>query len=134
MDLVLYDGQCGLCDRTVQWLLKIDCRKVLTFAPLQGETAKTLSLPQSSSEALQTIIFISGFKTPQQIILYKSDAVLEILKCVGGLWGFFASLRMIPKGVRDSVYDWIARNRYAWFGKYESCKIPSPETRSRFLP
>jgi len=75
------------------------------------------------------------------MILYKSDAVLEILKCVGGLWGFsrrdafgMRLLRMTPKGVRDSVYDWIARNRYAWFGKYESCKIPLPETRSRFLP
>ncbi len=132
MNLVLYDSQCGLCDRTVQWLLKIDRRRVLTFAPLQGETAKSLQLIHS--ENLQTIIFVSNFKTSEQKVFYKSDAVVEILRLVGGLWGLFASLRVTPRGMRDAVYDWIARNRLSWFGRNDECRIPQPQLRERFLP
>lgn len=134
MNLVLYDGQCGLCDRTVQWLLRIDRQRVLTFAPLQGETSGKLHLQYTPDETFNTIVFISSFGTSQQEIYYKSDAVLEILKNVGGLWRLCASLRVIPKGFRDTLYDWIAYNRYGWFGRYEQCKIPSPEVRDRFLP
>jgi predicted DCC family thiol-disulfide oxidoreductase YuxK len=132
MNLILYDGQCRLCDRTVQWLLKIDRRRVLTFAPLQGETAKSLQLIHS--ENLQTIIFVADFKTSEQKVFYKSDAVVEILRLVGGSWGLFVSLRVTPRGIRDSVYDWIARNRLSWFGRIDECGIPQQPLRERFLP
>ncbi|MEO8166918.1 MAG: DCC1-like thiol-disulfide oxidoreductase family protein [bacterium] len=130
VNLVLYDGQCGLCNSTVLWLLKIDRRRVLTFAPLQGETAKLFSLPAPSAE---TIVFVSDFRTSNQRIALRSDAVLQILRTVGGMWKFAAIVTILPRGIRDAVYNWIARNRYRWFSRLDTCKLPPPEVKYRFL-
>lgn len=129
--LVLYDGLCGLCNATVLWLLKIDRRRALTFAALQGETAKQISLPPQASN---TIVYIYDFREKSQNILVRSDAILEILSTVGGFWKFAAILRIIPRGIRDAVYDWIARNRYRWFGRYEECRLSPDDAKFRFLP
>ncbi len=129
-NLVLYDGLCGLCNSTVLWLLRIDCRRILTFAPLQGETAKQFPLPQNS----ETIVYIFNSGSQNQKMFLRSDAILEILRTVGGLWKVAVIFLVIPRNIRDTLYDWIARNRYRWFGKYDECKLPSVELRHRFLP
>lgn len=130
-NLVLYDGLCGLCNATVLWLLKIDRRRVLTFASLQGETAKQFPLAFQSSE---TIVSIFDFRSENQEILFRSDAVLQILQTVGGFWKVAALFRIIPKKIRDTVYDWVAQNRYRWFGKSEECRLPPDDAKYRFLP
>lgn len=133
--LVLYDGVCGLCDRAVQFLLAQDRHRILTFAPLQGETARSaLGSQEQTSKDFTTIVFIRGHPTAHAATYVKSEAFCEILKEIGGFWRIVSWLRIVPRRVRDLVYDLIAQNRYRWFGKYAECRIPSPEQRSRFLP
>ncbi|MFN2566012.1 MAG: thiol-disulfide oxidoreductase DCC family protein [Gemmatimonadaceae bacterium] len=133
--LVLFDGVCGLCDRAVQFLLRHDRHQALLFAPLQGETARSVLVPgPSGNDVLSAMIFVRGYGTRHPATFARSDAWIEILRELGGAWGIGAWLRFIPRPIRDLVYDWIARNRYAWFGKFDQCRIPSPEERARFLP
>ncbi len=130
-NLVLYDGLCGLCNSTVLLLLKIDRRRALTFAPLQGETAKRISLPPQTSE---TIIYVLDSNSGSSRIFLRSDAIVEILHTIGGVWELAVIFRIVPRRIRDAVYEWIARNRYDWFGKFEVCKLPATDQKSRFLP
>ena len=133
--LVLYDGVCGLCDRTVQFLLGADRHRVLTFAPLQGETARSLPGPHTAMKStLESIVFIRGYSTVNATTYRRSEAVLRILNEVGGFWRVVSWLRIIPRPLRDMVYDWIGRNRYQWFGRFAECRMPSAELRTRFLP
>ena len=131
--LVLYDGVCGLCDRTVQTLLRADRQGILTFAALQGTTAAEIRARHPEIAGVDSIIFVRGQGSEERVYA-KSGAVLRILGEVGGTWGLLALFLAVPRVIRDTVYDWVARNRYSWFGKFDACKIPSPEERRRFLP
>lgn len=129
--LVLFDRVCGLCDRTVQFLLDEDFSETLLFAPLQGETAgQRMDLPAD----LRSVVFITHRGTAGERVYYKSEAVLRALDCMGGFWRVVSWLRIIPRFVRDAVYDFVAAHRYNWFGKMETCRVPAPELRGRFLP
>ena len=128
--VILYDGVCGLCDRFVQFIITRDLSAKIRLAPLQSETAiallQILHLPVA---ALSTVVLIEEEKS-----YIKSAAVLRSLRYLDGVWKFFTILRIIPIPISDFVYDFIARNRYRWFGKFDACIIPSPEMKSRFLP
>lgn len=132
--LVLFDGECGLCDRTVQALLRIDRQGVLTFAPLQGDTAARVRSRWRLPEELSSLIYVRDFGAPGEQPLFRSDAVLGLLSRLGGIWRLAAPLRWLPRGLRDRAYDFIARRRYRWFGRREACRLPSPAERARFLP
>lgn len=132
-DLVLYDGVCGLCNATVRFLLARDRRGVLTFAPLQGETAARLQLEELTPGDLDTLIFVEHFGAESQRISIRSTGVLRILGRIGGVWRVVSWLRVIPAPIRDLVYRGVARFRYRWFGKLDSCQMPSPQVRNRFL-
>jgi len=127
--IVLFDGVCGLCDRFVQFVIRHDREGIVRFAPLQSELAKDLlrgaGLPV---EGLSFIVVIEGKNS-----FIKSAAVLEIFRYLPGVWSTFAMLRYIPFAISDVVYDLTARNRYALFGKYDACVIPSESQKSRFL-
>ena len=130
--IVFYDGVCGLCDRWVRFVVKRDRHRTLRFAPLQGETAKTRTdLPAE----LRTVVFVllRPGATDEQIFT-RSEAALRLLDHVGGFWRLVSWLRLVPRPLRDAVYDVIARRRYQWFGKFEACRVPPPEWRERFLP
>ncbi len=124
--VVFYDGVCGLCDRAVQFLLAEDTHQVLRFAPLQGQTAQQQS---GIAPDLRSIVLMTG-----STIRYRSDAVLGALDEIGGFWRVVSWLRVIPRPWRNAAYDWVARHRYEWFGKFAECKLPTPELRARFLP
>jgi predicted DCC family thiol-disulfide oxidoreductase YuxK len=132
--LVLYDGVCGLCDRTVQFLLAEDQSAVLSFAPLQGETAAGILADRPLTGEVRSVVFVRDLGTPRQVILVRSAGALAILAAVGGFWRVVAGLRVVPRPLRDLVYDWIARHRYAWWGRFEACKLPAPAVQARFLP
>ena len=127
--IILYDGVCGLCDRFVQFVIMRDSSGKIKLAPLQGETAmgllESFHLPLG---ALSTVVLIDGGK-----YYIKSSAILRSLGYLDGGWKFFTILRIIPTSLSDLVYDFVARNRYRWFGKFDACMIPSPERRNRFL-
>lgn len=126
--IIFFDGVCGLCNSFVDFLVKIDKHKVLRFAPLQGETAEKI-LHKHYIENLNTIVFLHNEK-----VLTQSDAVLEILKVVGGPWKGVALLHVFPRLFRDYLYSVVSKNRYTLFGKKETCRLPSPEEKQLFLP
>jgi predicted DCC family thiol-disulfide oxidoreductase YuxK len=127
--LVLFDGVCNFCNYWVNFAIKRDRKNKLLFTPLQGETAKRV-LPKYNLNptSLSSVIFIDAGKAYTQ-----SSAAIRICKHLGGRWKLFYGLIIIPKFIRDFIYNIIARNRYKWFGKKESCMIPIPELRERFL-
>ncbi len=132
--VVLFDGVCGLCDRTVQFLLGEDVRGVLRFAPLQGAAAKrVLGRHGSLPTDIKSLIFVRNFGAPDEIAFVRSRGALLILDELGGFWRVVSWMRIVPQPLRDRIYSWVARNRYKWFGRYEECRIPAPATRAKFL-
>ncbi len=131
--VVLYDGVCGLCDRSVRFLLDVDREGVLHYSPLQGELAGRLSQRRALDLDLGWVVFVEEMGSDRERVSTASTAVLRILHVIGGPWSFLYWLRLVPRPLRDLVYGWIASGRYRWFGKFDSCKVPSPELRRRFL-
>ena len=118
--IVYFDGVCGLCNRFVDFLLKYDKSKSLKFAPLQKS--------KFQNEDLSTVIL-----SIDDQLYTKSEAALRAISFMGGIWKLALLFLVIPKLIRDPVYDFIAKNRYQWFGKSETCRLPTPEERSRFI-
>jgi predicted DCC family thiol-disulfide oxidoreductase YuxK len=134
-NVVLFDGVCVLCDRSMRFLLRIDRRARLSFAPLQGKTARSvLDRHSELSAELATVIYVRALNEPTETVYEKSDAAIAILEDVGGFWRVIAVARILPGLVRDGVYDWIARHRYGWFGQLDACQLPDDEDSERFLP
>lgn len=131
--LILYDGVCGLCDHTIQTVLAIDRDKRMTFAALQGETAAAIRARHPRLEGEDSIVLVLGTGADERVHV-KADAALGILGEIGGLWRLALIFKLVPRGIRDGVYAWVARNRYKWFGKFDTCKIPDAAVRVRFLP
>lgn len=132
--IVLYDGVCGLCNRLVQFLLKRDTHDRFRFASLQSEFAHNL-LRHHGADAhdLDTVYVVKDYGQPDQSLLARSDAVLYMLGQLGGVWKFAGVGRVLPKVFRDAIYKVVALNRYRVFGKYESCMLPEPQHRQKFL-
>ena len=124
--IIFFDGVCGLCNLFIDFLISKKKGEHLYFSPLQGEAAKTL-IPSGYSD-LDTIIF----KTEKKIYI-KSTAALRIIASLGGLWKLVLIFLIVPAFIRNFVYDVLARNRYKLFGKKETCRIPTPQERARFL-
>ena len=133
--VVLFDGVCVLCDRSMRWLLDRDRRSVLSFAPLQGATAKeVLARHPSPGDSLSTVVYVHDLGGETERVFLRSDAAVAILQDLGGRYGILSWLRVIPRPVRDFLYDWVASHRYRWFGKLDSCRLPERGMESRFLP
>jgi len=135
--LVLYDGYCGLCDRSVRWLVEADRRAVLRFAPLQGETAAPILARHGipATQEFRTMLTVENPGAPNERIHTRSDGALAALAVVGGRWaGLARAARRVPRLLRDAVYDFVARHRFRWFGRLDACRIPTPAERARFLP
>jgi predicted DCC family thiol-disulfide oxidoreductase YuxK len=127
---VFFDGVCGLCNRTVQFLLQRDRHDRLRFAPLQGETARRILLPLGGRpEALDTIYVV----TADGRLLERSRAVLFAVAALGAAWSWVGLLRVVPRPLADLVYGLVARVRYRVFGRFESCAMPTPAQRAKFL-
>ena len=127
--VVLFDGVCNLCNSTVQFLLKRDQQKKFLFASLQGEYGKKIqSQFQLNEQEMQSFIFQDG-----NAVYTKSTGALWVLFHLGGIWKATICLIVIPPFIRDAVYLFIAKNRYKWFGKKESCWLPNPAFKERFL-
>lgn len=133
--LLLFDGVCPLCHRAVRFLLAIDRRRRVCFAPLQGQTAKRVAERHHFSLDLTTAVYVRNLCQSDERLYFESNAVLRAVADSGGLWGFLATLlRIIPLPLRNFAYRFIASRRFRWFGRYDSCPLPKPEDRARFLP
>lgn len=126
--IIFFDGVCGMCNAFVNLILRIDRKETFFFAPLQGSTARELLPPLAEDAREWSMIYVD-----ETGVHDESDASLAVYRRLGGLWRLLALLRYIPRFIRNPVYRVIARNRYRWFGKKESCRIPTPEEKMRFL-
>ena len=133
--ILFYDGVCGLCNTLVQFLLKHDKRGRLRFASLQSDLAeKVLRRHGFDPKDLDTLHVVENYEQPDERLLQRSDAVLRAGRELGGHWSVLAAIaKIVPRFLRDIAYRYIAQNRYRVFGKYETCMLPDPNQRSRFL-
>jgi len=133
--IILYDGVCGLCNRLVQFLLKHDKHGRLRFASLQSDfAAKVLQRHGIDPKDLDTLHVIENYEQPGERVLQRSNAILRAGRELGGFWSASAAAaKVIPRSLRDLIYRFVARNRYRVFGKYDTCMLPEPNQRSRFL-
>jgi predicted DCC family thiol-disulfide oxidoreductase YuxK len=135
MNIVLYDGVCGLCNSLVQFLIKRDKREALRFASLQSDfAAKVLGRHGINPADLDTFHLVVNYEQPDERVLSRGDAVLRAWRELGGSWNTLAAIgQVIPRALRDLLYNFIARHRYRVFGKHETCMLPDPSQQHRFL-
>lgn len=127
--IVLFDGVCNLCNGAVQFIIKRDTKKKFRFGSLQGAAGQAylrrFNLPVAE---LTSFVLVENDKA-----YTRSTGALRTLKHLGSGWQLFYVFMIVPRFIRDAVYNWIATNRYKWFGRKEACPIPTPEQRAQFL-
>jgi predicted DCC family thiol-disulfide oxidoreductase YuxK len=126
--ILLFDGVCNLCNGFVNFAIAHDPHAKLLFAALQSETGQRLIQKYAIPNDLRSFIFVE-----QNHYDEKSTAILKVLKRLHGAWPLLFGLMIVPTPIRNAVYDFIAKNRYRWFGKETHCRIPTEETKRRFL-
>lgn len=127
--IVLFDGDCNFCDASVQFIIKRDPASHFYFASLQSEKGLQIKQQFGIAEDEDSMMLIEKNKA-----YTKSSAALHIAKKLDGLWHLFFLFILIPRPIRDGLYQYVAKNRYKWFGKKDNaCALPSPEMRKRFL-
>ena len=128
--IILFDGLCNLCNSSVQFLIKKDSKDIFRFVSLQSELGKELlyKLPIAIQKTDSIILYESEAE-----FCNKSQAVFQIIKTLGGLFNCLLIFKLLPYSMCDVVYEYIAKNRYQWFGKKEQCLVPTSEIQSKFL-
>lgn len=130
--IVLFDGVCNLCNASINFVIDRDAAGYFKFASLQSDAAPDLAAPcgplNSDRDSLDSIVLVEDGNCYD-----RSTAALRIARRMDGLWPMLYAFIIIPRPIRDVVYNWIAKNRYRWFGKEESCRLPTPELRARFV-
>lgn len=128
--IILFDGVCNLCDSAVQFIIKHDKKDIFRFVALQSdlgqEIIKHIGIDTKNIDSI--ILYQPGIA-----YYYKSEAVLEIAKSLGGIFYLGTLFSIFPTSLNNNVYDYIAKNRYKWYGKKESCLIPTKELQAKFL-
>ncbi|MBT6834831.1 MAG: DUF393 domain-containing protein [Bacteroidetes bacterium] len=127
--IILFDGICNLCNSSVQWIIKKDKKTSFRFASIQSKAGiSLLSECGLTKNQLYSIVLIENNSYRD-----KSDAIIQICVLIGGIWKLAKIFLIIPKVVRDLLYDYIAKNRYKWFGKRKTCMLPNEDVLSLFL-
>ena len=124
---VLFDGVCNLCNGAVNFIMKRDRKKQFRFVTLQSEAGKFLKEKFNIPSSTDSVILIF-----QNQIVTESDAAIKIAWLLPFPWKLAVVFNFIPKKIRDKMYRWVAKNRYKWFGKKETCRVPTPEEREFF--
>lgn len=128
--IILFDGVCNLCNASVQFVIKRDTKDVFRFVPLQSDLGnKILNYIGINREQTDSIVLYE----PGKAYFYKAEAALKIINEFGGLYYLLNILQIFPKFISNSVYDYIAKNRYRWYGKQKSCMMPTPQLAAKFL-
>ena len=128
--IILFDGLCNLCDATVQFINKRDTKDVFRFVSLQSDLGCELLQKLPIEFQLTDSVFLYE---SDKVFFYKSQAVFEIVKSIGGIYYCLLIFKLLPNTITNAVYGFIAKNRYRWWGKKESCLVPSKDLQSKFL-
>lgn len=127
--ILLFDGHCSLCNAAVDFVLKRNTKKKLLLASIQGTAGqRVLKMYQLPPSYLDTLVLVE-----QGQLYLGSTAALRVARLLRGGWPLFYALIIIPKGLRDRIYQWIGKNRYKWFGRRASCRMPTASERAHFL-
>lgn len=127
--IILYDGVCHLCNGVINFILPRDKDRTFRFSPLQSETGQALLRKfQLPTDDYDSFVLVEGEKAYQ-----RSSAAIKVMQGMGFPYSLGAVLWILPRPVRDALYNWVAKNRYKWFGQYDSCLMPTPEIKERFL-
>lgn len=127
--IVLFDGDCNFCDSSVQFIIKRDPAAHFLFTSLQSDKGMELAKQYAIPADVDSLVLIANGKA-----YTRSSAALHIAKKLDGLWHLLFLFILVPRKIRDGVYDYVAKNRYKWFGKKEdACMLPPPEVRKRFI-
>ena len=128
--IVLFDGVCNLCNNSINYVIDKDKNDVFRFVSLQSDLGKTIKKHIGyTKEDLDTVILY----IPKEAYYLKSTAAIKIINEFGGIWKLMNIFSLIPSPLRDLVYNYIAKNRYKWYGKEDACRIPTPELKAKFL-
>ncbi|MEM6719334.1 MAG: DCC1-like thiol-disulfide oxidoreductase family protein [Bacteroidota bacterium] len=129
--IILFDGDCNLCNNFINFIIDRDDNNVFLFTPLQSSTGvQILKNVDAYSAELDSIVL---YDPATQKIKKKSSAAISIISTFGGFWSLMRAFLILPNFINNAVYDLIAKNRYRWFGKSNSCRIPTPELMQKFL-
>ncbi len=132
--VLLFDGTCGLCHGFVRFMLRRDRhRRLLRLAPLESSAARLILAHHPEATGIDSVVWVEPLATPDEKALTRSDAVLRALEYLGMPWSLLRIFRAVPRPLRDWVYDYVARKRYGWFGRYDVCPLPTPEEQARYL-
>jgi len=136
VDLILYDGVCGLCNGFVRFLLRRDSAGRFRFASLQSPLAQQLL--QQHGHAVSTgltsvFVIVNYGDSSSERLLAQSPAILHVLTSLGGAWRIVAFAKQVPVSWANALYLFVARHRYQWFGRSDTCPVPKPEDRAKFL-
>ncbi|WP_111671456.1 thiol-disulfide oxidoreductase DCC family protein [Algoriphagus litoralis] len=127
--VILFDGVCNLCNASIDFIIKRDKKDKFRVGALQEEAGKKLlSKFQVNPEYLDSLVLVE-----EDQVYFRSTAALRIARNLSGLWPLLYGFIILPSGIRDLIYDWIGKNRYRWFGKKNTCRLPTPEERAKFL-
>ncbi len=127
--VIVFDGVCNVCNASVNFVMARDPDRKFRFGTLQSEAAQQiLKELEVSTEDFETFLLLEGDR-----VFTKSTAALRVVRQLGSLWPLLYALMIIPRPIRDAFYDAIARNRYHWMGKSETCRVPTPTDRERFV-
>ena len=127
--ILLFDGVCNLCNFFVNFIINHDHKRTIKFSSLQSDVGReALTKNHLNPDYLESLVLLKNDKT-----YIKSRAALEVLRSLGIPWRFFYIFIIFPRPFTDWVYNWVAKNRYRWFGKREVCRMPTPDLESRFL-
>ena len=129
MKVILFDGICNLCNSSVNWVIDRDSSNQFKFSALQSTYGKAVVEKfHLQRDFMDTVLLVDGDK-----IWQRSDAALQILKSLGGIYSVAVIFFIVPAFIRNMVYNFVARNRYKWFGKQDVCRVPAPELKEKFL-
>jgi predicted DCC family thiol-disulfide oxidoreductase YuxK len=127
--IVYFDGVCNLCDASVRWIIRNDKKNHFRFAALQSEAGKSFLLKNNLLQTQLTTFFLFE----NNILYCRSDAAVQIAKSLGWKYSWLNFFKIIPRQIRDVVYNWVAKNRYRWFGKQDECLLPIEKIKEKFL-
>ncbi len=132
--IIVFDGVCAFCNGWIRFLLRHDRTQRYSFAAMQNERGRALLAEHGlDPEDPASFLLLEYDRGATPRISADSEAIRRVLAGLGGIWGLANGMCLLPRGWRDAVYRWFARNRYRWFGRHDSCTIPAPEVRHRFL-
>lgn len=128
--IILFDGVCNLCDSSIQFIIKHDKKDIFRFVALQSEIGlEIINHIGIDTSKIDSILLYE----PGKAYYYKAQAALKIAKELGGIYTAISWFSILPNFLTNTIYDYIARNRYKWYGKKEACMIPTPELKAKFL-